>query len=82
MKSPYIWFVAGVAGTAIVFLLADGSVGTVLPLLIVLACPLMMIFMMRSMGSMHGQRPAGQSRGDAATPDAHHTPSSGDQSRP
>ena len=82
MKSPYIWFAAGVAGTAVVFLLADGSLGTVLPLVILLACPLMMIFMMRSMGSMHGQPPAGQTRGDDAKRDAHHTSSSGDQPRP
>ena len=82
MKSPYMWFAAGVAATAVVFLLADGSVSTVLPLLILLACPLMMIFMMRGMGSMHGQPPAGQTRETDATRHAHHAPSSGDQPRP
>lgn len=79
MKSPYIWFAAGVAGTTAVFLLADGSVSTVLPLLVLLACPLMMIFMMRGMGSMHGQPPAAKTPEAGAARRVHHTPSSGDE---
>ena len=74
MKTPYMWFAAGVAGTAVVFLLADGSLGTVPPLLILLACPLMMFFMMRGMGSMHGQQP----RENDSTPQVR-TPSSRDK---
>ena len=79
MKNPYMWFAAGVGGTALFFLLADGSLGTMVPLMFLLACPLMMIFMMRGMGSMHGQPPTGQPRENDASRQVHHTASSGDE---
>lgn len=44
---------AGATGLAI-GLYFTGSVGSVLPLLLVLACPLMMILMMKGMSGGHG----------------------------
>ena len=73
MKSQFTWFAMGVAAMAGVFLLLGGGLGATLPLLILLACPLMMIFMMRGMGGMggmggmHGTR-TGQARDDKDMP--------------
>lgn len=53
MKSQLTWFAAGLAAMAGAFLLLGGGLASTLPLLVLLACPLMMVFMMRGMGG-HG----------------------------
>lgn len=53
MKSQLTWFAAGLAAMAGAFLLLGGGLASTLPLLVLLACPLMMVFMMRG---MHGHR--------------------------
>jgi hypothetical protein len=55
MKSQLTWFAAGMAAMAGVFLLLGGGLASTLPLLLLLACPLMMFVMMRGMGDTHGQ---------------------------
>jgi hypothetical protein len=53
------------AGALVVGLLAAGTpVRSLLPLVLLLACPLMMVFMMRGMGGGHGSDHSG-SHGDA-----------------
>jgi parvulin-like peptidyl-prolyl isomerase len=51
------WKVVGVLGVAAlaVLVLAPGLSASILPVLLVLACPLSMVFMMRSMGSSGGR---------------------------
>ena len=70
MKSQFTWFGVGVAAMAGLFLLLGGSLGSTLPLLILLACPLMMFFMMRGMGGMGGMHSSGtgQARDEEDTP--------------
>ena len=70
MKSQFTWFAMGVAAMAGVFLLLGGGLGATLPLLILLACPLMMIFMMRGMAGMGGMHGTGtvQARDVEETP--------------
>ena len=48
---PYL---VGAAAVAAVLAVLGVPLGAVLPFAIVLACPLMMIVMMRGMGGMHG----------------------------
>lgn len=51
--------IAGLALVALgVWALAPNLIGVALPVLIVLACPLSMLFMMRSMNGMNGTRSA------------------------
>lgn len=60
-RSPKLWVALGAAG--VVLMLAGVNLGTVLPILLIAACPLSMVLMMGGM--------AGMGRGkddDAATP--------------
>lgn len=69
MNSNYMpLLVAGGAGIAIGSFVT-GSAASVLPLLLILACPLMMIFMMGSMGGMHHGGDSSDRSDDAAMSD-------------
>ena len=72
MKSQLTWFAAGLAAMAGAFLLLGGGLASTLPLLVLLACPLMMVFMMRGMmgGDSHagGQHPDHQPSPSATEP--------------
>ena len=57
MNVRFTWFAAGLGAIAVVFWLLGSGVGSVLPLLVLLACPLMTLVMMRGMGNMHGRPP-------------------------
>jgi hypothetical protein len=48
---PYLVVAAGIAA---VLIAAGVSLAAFLPFVFLLACPLMMVFMMRGMGGMHG----------------------------
>lgn len=50
-------YVAGVAVIAVVLAVAGVPLTALIPVAILLACPLMMFFMMRGMGGMHGGTP-------------------------
>ena len=54
MNVRFTWFAAGPGAMAVVFWLLGSGVRSVLPLLVLLACPLMMLVMMRGMSGMHG----------------------------
>lgn len=47
-------YLLGVAAVGAVLVAFGVRLGSLLPLLALLACPLMMVFMMRGMGNMHG----------------------------
>ena len=47
-------YVAGAAAIAVVLGVAGVRLTALIPFAILLACPLMMVFMMRGMGGMHG----------------------------
>ena len=67
MKPQWTWIAVGAAATAAVFLLAGQSVSAVLPGLLLLACPVAMVFMMRGMGGMgthHESSPPRERRSD------------------
>lgn len=66
MHGIHLRYLLVAAGAMVVGLLAAGtSVQSLLPFLLVLACPLMMIFMMRSMGG-HGGDGGGHGHDAAA----------------
>jgi len=56
MNRNYVTFVALAVVLAVALAIAGVSFGAVLPFAVVLVCPLMMIFMMKGMGGMHGGR--------------------------
>jgi len=72
MNVRFVWFAAGVGAMAVVFWLLGSGVGSVLPLLVLLACPLMMLVMMRGMGNMHHQPPRGDRSDTPLTPGRQH----------
>lgn len=63
MNRNYVAYVV-VAGLLVAALAVAGvSISSVLPFAVVLVCPLMMVFMMKGMGAMHGERDANHSEG-------------------
>lgn len=54
MDSKYFPYLLGAAAVAAVLIAVGAPLASVLPFAIVLACPLMMIFMMKGMAGMHG----------------------------
>jgi hypothetical protein len=56
----------GVAIAAVLLVALDVSASTLGLLAVVLACPLMMFVMMRTMGDSHASAPPDQSAGDTA----------------
>jgi hypothetical protein len=54
MSSKYFPYLIGAAAVAAVLIAFGAPLASLLPFAIVLACPLMMIFMMKGMGGMHG----------------------------
>lgn len=58
-----------VAAAAAIYLIAPGSIGAALPLLIIAACPLSMLFMMRVMSGDRTSPPAKSNPLDSSTTD-------------
>ena len=56
MNRSYMAYVAVAALLVAALAVAGVSISTVLPFAVVLVCPLMMVFMMKGMGGMHGER--------------------------
>ncbi len=53
-SSRYFPYLVGAAAIAAVLIAVGAPLASLLPFAIVLACPLMMIFMMKGMAGMHG----------------------------
>ena len=54
MDSKYFPYLIGAAAVTAVLIAFGAPLASLLPFAIVLACPLMMIFMMKGMAGMHG----------------------------
>ena len=54
MDSKYFPYLIGAAAIAAVLIAFGAPLASLLPFAIVLACPLMMLFMMKGMAGMHG----------------------------
>jgi hypothetical protein len=54
INSKYLPYLIGAAAVAAVLIAFGAPLASLLPFAIVLACPLMMIFMMKGMAGMHG----------------------------
>jgi type III secretory pathway component EscV len=66
-KSLPMYVIAG-AAVALVAVVAGVPLASFLPFAIILLCPLMMFFMMRNMGGMHG---GGEDRSERKVSDDH-----------
>lgn len=77
------YVLVGAAALAAGLLMAGTSVGSLLPIVAVLACPLMMVVMMRGMGGHgHGHQPGREDRpGPGRQADVEYRPDAGDQHR-
>jgi len=74
MKRQYMpWYAAALVAAVIGALAVGVPLSTVLLLLVVLACPVMMMFMMRGMGGMGGGHGDGSDRGSTDIGE-HHDP--------
>ena len=62
MNRNYLPYVAVAALLVAALAVAGVSISTVLPFAVVLVCPLMMVFMMKGMGGLHGERDANHSK--------------------
>jgi len=66
-RNPKLWIVLGIATVAVV--IAAPSLGAVLPLLLVAACPLAMLVMMGGMAGMARGKPGGTTSTPPADPE-------------
>ena len=62
MNRNYMPYVAVAALLVAALAVAGVSISTVLPFAVVLVCPLMMVFMMKGMAGMHGERDSNPSK--------------------
>ena len=62
MNRNYMPYVAVAALLVAALAVAGVSISTVVPFAVVLVCPLMMVFMMKGMAGMHGERSSDPSK--------------------